>query len=141
MDISEMTSPPVIPPSLSIPPSQPLSSSIDPVIIRNIIDEAFHVKTDKQGRVTPSTKQIGHDLFVSRFEPRLLVDAFVEVIEQFPIVAAECPKYNSWWTPRFYHLIFLIAQAFMSVLASERISNKTKEKDVSLYFMYSDFLR
>ncbi|OZC07851.1 hypothetical protein X798_05161 [Onchocerca flexuosa] len=124
-----MTSPPVIPPSLSIPPSQPLSSSIDPVIIRNIIDEAFHVKTDKQGRVTPSTKQIGHDLFVSRFEPRLLVDAFVEVIEQFPIVAAECPKYNSWWTPRFYHLIFLIAQAFMSVLASERISNKTKEKD------------
>uniref|UniRef100_A0A2K6VIF1 3'-5' exonuclease domain-containing protein n=1 Tax=Onchocerca volvulus TaxID=6282 RepID=A0A2K6VIF1_ONCVO len=124
-----MTSQPVIPPSLSIPSTQPISSSIDPVIIRNIIDEAFHVKTDKQGRVTPSTKQIGYELFVNRFEPRLLVDAFVTVIEQFPIVAAECPKYNSWWTPRFYHLIFLIAQAFMSVLASERIPNKTKEKD------------
>lgn len=129
LDISEMTSSSVvIASSLSIPATPP-TSSIDPLIIRNIIDEAFRVKTDKQGRVTPSTKQIGYDLFVSRFEPQLLIDAFAAVIEQFPIVAAECPKYNSWWTPRFYHLIFLIAQAFMSVLASERASNKTKEKD------------
>ncbi|CAG9538485.1 unnamed protein product [Cercopithifilaria johnstoni] len=124
-----MTSPSMGPPSLSVPSTQPTFSSIDPLIVRNIIDEAFRVKTDKQGRVTPSTKQIGYELFVSRFEPRLLIDAFAAVIEQFPIVAAECPKYNSWWTPRFYHLIFLIAQAFMSVLASEYVPNKTREND------------
>ncbi|EJD74851.1 3'-5' exonuclease [Loa loa] len=124
-----MTSPSVVmSPSLSMPSAQP-ASSIDPIIIRNIIDEAFRVKTDKQGRITPSTKQIGYELFVSRFEPCLLIDAFATVIEQFPVVAAECPKYNSWWTPRFYHLIFLIAQAFMTVLASERAPNKTKEKN------------
>uniref|UniRef100_A0A915PK19 3'-5' exonuclease domain-containing protein n=1 Tax=Setaria digitata TaxID=48799 RepID=A0A915PK19_9BILA len=133
-----MTSPPVIPSSLSIPSTQHTSSPIDPVIIRSIIDEAFHVKTDKQGRITPSTKQIGYELFVSsfdeiicwRFEPCLLIDAFMAVIEQFPIIAAECPKYNSWWTPRCYHLIFLIAQAFMSVLASERVLSRVKEKEV-----------
>ncbi|KAL3993826.1 3'-5' exonuclease family protein [Acanthocheilonema viteae] len=113
-------------PSMTL--TQPAFSSIDPLTIRNIIDEAFRVKTDKQGRVTLSTKQIGYELFVSRFEPHLLIDAFTAVIEQFPIVAAECPKYNSWWTPKFYHLIFLIAQAFMSVIASERLPNKTKEK-------------
>ncbi|MCP9260278.1 hypothetical protein DINM_003646 [Dirofilaria immitis] len=124
-----MTSPEVISSPLSIPSTQPISSAIDPVSIRNIIDEAYHVKTDKQGRITPSVKQIGYELFVSRFEPCLLVDAFVAVIEQFPIVAVECPKYNSWWTPKFYHLIFLISQAFMSVLASELMPNKAKEND------------
>lgn len=67
MDISEMTEPPVImSSSLSVPSTQPIFSSIDPLIIRNIIDEAFRVKTDKQGRITPSTKQIGYELFVSR---------------------------------------------------------------------------
>uniref|UniRef100_A0A0R3S077 3'-5' exonuclease domain-containing protein n=1 Tax=Elaeophora elaphi TaxID=1147741 RepID=A0A0R3S077_9BILA len=116
----------VIPPLQSVSFTQSTFSSFDPLIIRNIIDEAFRVKTDKQGRVTPSTKQIGYELFVSRFEPRFLIDAFAAVIEQFPTVAAECPKYNSWWTPRFYHLIFLIAQAFMSVLASERVPSKMK---------------
>lgn len=58
-----MTSPAVV----SVLSAQPTSSSVDLLIIRNIIDEAFRVKTDKQGRVTLSTKQIGHDLFVSRW--------------------------------------------------------------------------
>lgn len=67
MHISEMTAPSVtVSPSLSLQSTEPTFSSIDPLIIRNIIDEAFHVKTDKQGRVTPSLKQIGYELFVRR---------------------------------------------------------------------------
>ncbi|VDK85455.1 unnamed protein product [Litomosoides sigmodontis] len=123
MHISEMNAPSVaVSPALSLPSAEPAFLSIDPLIIRNVIDEAFRVKTDMQGRVTPSIKQIGYELFARRFESHLMFDAFAAVIEQFPTVAAECPKYNSWWTPRFCHLIFLIAQAFMSVLASEPVN-------------------
>uniref|UniRef100_A0A0N5CKT0 3'-5' exonuclease domain-containing protein n=1 Tax=Thelazia callipaeda TaxID=103827 RepID=A0A0N5CKT0_THECL len=119
-----------VPPVVRLPSSsRRVSEFTNLAIVRDIIEEAYHVKVDKQGQVYPSKKKLGYELFLKRFEPHKLVAGFLTVVKAFPIIAAECSKYNSWWTPKFYHLVFLIADAFMSLLASEYVTTKIKNKN------------
>lgn len=109
--------------------SMELAKHYDVITLRDLIDEAFAQPVDTHKRLIPTRRSIGDELFFKRFDPEIVVNTFVAVVEYFPIYAAEKPALSEWSVRGCSNLLHLIIQSFITALTPFESNNGTRKSE------------